>query len=341
MANFKQYQDLIANGLWRDPAQAQRKEVLVTIGEATLILTDHQGRTQAHWSIAALARANPGETPAIFHPDGDPEESLELDADQAQMIAALDRIRTHINRRRPHPGRLRLVILIAVLAAILAGGVFWLPDAMRRHAIAVVPKAKRAEIGEALQAEIARVSGPACDQPEGQIALNRLTARVAPNEPNLRIAVVRQGVTGALLLPGRTMLLNRTLIEDFEEPDVVAGYIVAELYRSASADPLAALLNRAGVASSFRLLTTGDLPSGTIRKYAEYLLTGDKDRPATEMLIPRFAEAQVRSTPYAYALDVTGETTLDLIEADPFANTTPPPLLRDADWLRLQTICGA
>ena len=28
------------------------------------------------------------------------------------------------------------------------------------------------------------------------------------------------------------------------------------------------------------------------------------------------------------------------VEADPFADTAPPPLLRDADWLRLQTICG-
>jgi len=336
---FSQYQNLTATGLWRQTPESQRLEVLATVGEATLILTDKNGQTVAHWSIAALARANPGEMPAIFHPDGDPGETLELSASHSEMVGALDRMRTHISRRRPHPGRLRLVILIAVLGAVIAGGVFWLPDAMRRHAIAVVPKAKRVEIGEALQAEIARVSGPACDQPEGQAALNKLAARVAPDEPSLKVEVVRQGVTGALLLPGRTMLLNRSVVEDFEEPDVAAGYIVAELYRAASGDPLAALLNRAGLASSFRLLTTGDLPQGTIRKYAEYLLTGTQPRPDIDQLIPRFEAAQVRSTPYAYAIDVTGETVLDLIEADPFASDAPPPLLRDADWLRLQTIC--
>ena len=340
MSVFQQYQNLTAVGLWRDSVEAQRREVVVTIGEATLILTDNKGQTLAHWSIGALDRANPGEVPAIFHPDGDPGETLELAADHAAMIAALDRMRSHIERRRPHPGRLRLFILIAVLGAVLAGGIFWLPDAMRRHAISVVPKAKRAEIGEALQAEIARVSGPACDAPRGQAALDRLTARIAPQEPTLSVEVVRQGVTGALLLPGRRMLLNKSLIEDYEEPDVVAGYVVAELYRGTSGDPLAALLNRAGLTASFRLLTTGNLPSGTIRKYAEYLLTGPDARPPADALIPRFAEAQLRSTPYAYALDVTGESVLDLIEADPFADTAPPPLLRDADWLRLQTICG-
>lgn len=339
MASFSQYQDLSATGLWRDSTEAQRREVTATIGKATLILTDPQGRTVAHWSIAALARANPGETPAVFHPDGDPGETLELGPDQGAMIAALDRMRVHIERRRPHPGRLRLMILIAVIAAVVGAGIFWLPDAMRRHAIEVVPKAKRAEIGEALKAEIARVSGPACDGTEGLAALAGLTRRVAPEEPGLKLEVVRQGVKGALLLPGRTMLLNRALIEDFEEPDVVAGYIVAELLRAASGDPLAALLNRSGVAASFRLLTTGDLPRGTIRSYADYLLTGPKTLPPADQLIPRFARAQVRSSPFAYALDVTGESVLPLIEADPFANTVPPPLMRDADWLRLQTIC--
>ena len=36
---------------------------------------------------------------------------------------------------------------------------------------------------------------------------------------------------------------------------------------------------------------------------------------------------------------MTGETVLGLIEADPFAKEAPPPLLRDAEWLQLQTIC--
>ena len=41
-----------------------------------------------------------------------------------------------------------------------------------------------------------------------------------------------------------------------------------------------------------------------------------------------------------YALDTTGERTLALIEADPFASTPPQPLMSDGDWLRLQAICG-
>jgi hypothetical protein len=50
--------------------------------------------------------------------------------------------------------------------------------------------------------------------------------------------------------------------------------------------------------------------------------------------------ANLRTTPYAYAVDITGETTLQLIEADPMSGKETRPVLSDADWLRLQGICG-
>ena len=60
----------------------------------------------------------------------------------------------------------------------------------------------------------------------------------------------------------------------------------------------------------------------------------------TETLLAGFEAWSVRAAPYAYARDETGETTLGLIEADPFADGAPPALLSDSDWLRLQAICG-
>jgi len=61
------------------------------------------------------------------------------------------------------------------------------------------------------------------------------------------------------------------------------------------------------------------------------------DRP---IWLNALAAANIRSTPYALALDGTGEETVRLIEADPIKPADSRPLLRDADWLRLQAICG-
>lgn len=335
-----EYQQLVATGLWRETPEAQRREVTVTIGEATLILSDERARALAHWSLPALVRANPGAFPAIYHPDGDPGETLELEDTQTEMIRALDRLRAAIDRRRPHPGRLRLILLVLMLGAVIVGGIFWLPDALRRHAVAVVPLAKRAEIGATLKDEITRVAGQTCDWPEGQDALDRLADRIAPQDTQLRVSIVPSAVKGAVFLPGRQVLLNKMLIEDYDEPDVAAGFILAELLRAATNDPLDEFLRFAGARASFQLLTIGDVPSGSLRKYAEHLLIRDRTPLDTDALLTRFATARVRSGPYAYALDISGEKTLPLIEGDPFRTEAPPPLLRDADWLRLQEICG-
>jgi len=39
-------------------------------------------------------------------------------------------------------------------------------------------------------------------------------------------------------------------------------------------------------------------------------------------------------------LDITGETTLPLIEADALRTDTPRPSLSDTAWVSLQGICG-
>ena len=65
MTAFREYERLEATGLWRATPEAQRREVLVSVGEATLTISDFQGRALTHWSLAAILRKNPGRMPAI------------------------------------------------------------------------------------------------------------------------------------------------------------------------------------------------------------------------------------------------------------------------------------
>ena len=105
-------------------------------------------------------------------------------------------------------------------------------------------------------------------------------------------------------------------------------------------DPLRRLLRAVGPIETFRLLTTGDIAPAALAAYAETVLTVHGDRPADPVLLARFAAAGVPSTPFAYEEDVTGETTLALIEADPLRGKAEAPLLSDAEWVSLQGICG-
>jgi hypothetical protein len=336
MTALNQYDRLEASGLWRATPDEQRREVVVSIGDATLVISDLRDHALAHWSLAAIERVNPDETPAIYHPDGDPGETLELAADAPEMIAAIEKLHRAIERSRPHPGRLRIVSVLVsclVVAALIA---FWLPGAMLRHTVSVVPAVNRVTIGKALLARIERVSGPACSDPAGRAALKKLEAEMG----GATLVVLPAGVRDALSLPGGIILLNRAVIEDFEDPDVAIGYIIVERERAKATNPLEALLKVSGVAASFHLITTGTLTEETLDAYAQYLLTAPKVALSEAQILNGFASAEVRSTPYAYGVDVSGETVLGLIEADPMTGREVRTILKDSDWIRLQNICG-
>lgn len=337
MTALTQYARLEASGLWRATPEDQRREVVVSIGDATLTITDMRDQPLAHWSLAAIHRANPGKRPAVFHPEGDSGETLELAVSEAQMIDALEKLRRAVDRARPRPGRLRgLGLLVSVtLVALLAW--LWLPGALVRHTVAVVPDVKRAEIGSALLERIERLTGPACAAPAGLRALQNLRARLGTGP----VIVLPGDLVTSLHLPGGTIVIDRALVEDYEEPDVAAGFILAEAVLSQVSDPFYDLLDAVGPRASFQLLTTGNLKGETLDLYARHLLTQPSAQPADDELLAAFETRGVRSTPYAYARDVTGETVLGLIEADPMARRETAPLLSDADWLRLQSICGA
>ncbi len=336
MTALTKYARLEASALWRSSPGEQRREVIVSVGDATLMISDMRDQAITHWSLAAVERANPGVRPAIFFPDGDPGETLELPETEAQMIDAIEKLRRAVEKSRPRPGRLRWLGMAVSLALVAALAVFWFPGALVSHTVSVVPPVKRAEIGTALLERIERMTGPACRQEPGQRALQMLRARLGSGP----LHVLPSAIATSLHLPGGIIVLDRALIEDFEEPDVVAGFVLAEKTIAAQIDPLFVLLQTAGTAASFQLLTTGHLKSAVLDQFAETLLTETRPAPEDAALLAAFAERNIRSTPYAYARDVTGESVLALIEADPLAGETPAALLSDADWLRLQGICG-
>ncbi|MGJ8544373.1 MAG: hypothetical protein ACSHWZ_02940 [Sulfitobacter sp.] len=336
MTALSKYDRLEASALWRPDSDAQRREVIVSIGNSTLVISALNDTALTHWSLAAIERANPGETPAIYHPDGDPGETLEIAENHGEMIDAVEKLRRAVARTRPKPGRLRWMGGAGMLAAVLALVLFWLPGAVRDHALSVVPQAKRDQIGEALLARLERISGSPCDDPAGVKALQTLSARLRAGELMVMPAMTQPSV----FLPGGYIVLSRALIEDYEEPDVAAGFVLAEASRRAQTDPLGDLLTFGGLRETLRLLTTGDVSAAALDGYAEALMALPRPPAPLQPLLARFEKAALRSAPYAYALDITGETTLPLIEGDPMNGKATEPLISDGDWLRLQGLCG-
>ncbi len=340
MTALTEYQRLECPGLWRESAEAQRREVIVALGDATVVISDGRSeRALAHWSLPAVARLNPGAMPALYAPGEGPGETLEID--EPAMVAALEKVHSIIEARRPHPGRLRMTVLGGITAGVVALGIFWLPGALVSHTAAALPFAKRQEIGVDILADLARLGGAPCASRLGDRALSQLATRLfGPGAT--QIFVMREGVSDAVHLPGQILVINRRLVEAEDSPEVAAGYLLAERLRAETADPMVKLLNWAGLRATFRLLTTGQLPQEALIGYAEVLLTTPPAPVDAGALLARFDAAGIGSTAYAYALDPTGETVLPLIEADPHPAGAAgrAAVLPDAAWVALQGICG-
>lgn len=337
MTALDKYSRLETAGVWRPAPGEPRSNVTVTFGSSTLTISDMAGRALSHWSLAAVERVNPGQTPPLFAPSAEATETLELD--DTLMVEAVERVRRAVARQRPQTGWLRRVSLWAGAALLAYGAIGWLPGAIVDHTARVLPQPIRADVGGQVFRSMTRVSGQPCRSDRGDRTLAQLHARlIAPAKGG--ILVMPSGVEPSLALPGGLILLNRALIEDYEEPSVAAGYILEESARRSSNAPLHNLLDHVGLIATVRLLTTGQIDPEILEAYSETLVSEIKAQVTSEHLLTLFTERKVASTPYAYARDVSGESVLSLIEGDPMRGQTPPQLLTDADWLALQNICG-
>lgn len=337
MTALKKYQRLESHGLWRETPGAQRRDVVVGFREATLILSDPRTDVAlAHWSLPAIERLNPGDMPAVFGPGFDAHETLELE--DPDMIAALAQVRGAVDAAIPRPGRLRGSLVLGGTLLLLAGLLGLGPGVLVRHTAGVVPEPARRLIGEDVLQAMTPLTGQSCASDPADQALARLSLRLWGKDSLWRLHLVRDGVRGTLSLPGHILLIDRRLTED--KPEVLAGYLLAEQARFEQTDALEPVLRHAGISATFALLTKGKLPPESLKGYGEVLLQR-ADAPLDPVpLLALFAKAEVPSTPYALARDPTGETTLPLIEADPYRGGSELVLIPASDWLALQQACN-
>lgn len=338
MTALSKYQRLEASALWRDSISGQRRDVIVSLGDASLVITDKNERPLTHWSLAAVQRANPGAMPAVFHPDGDPDETLELGENEAEMVEAIEKLRQVIERRRPKPGRLRMISFLTILTVFAALMVFWMPGAVRDYTLRVLPDVTERDIGNGLLQELERFTGRACTSSLSTRALDQLTDRLFDRP--VSIAILREGVESVRALPGNVIVVSHTLVEDYDTPDVLAGYLLQLNLDTEPREMLQHALQTAGFMPTFRLLTTGHLPQATLAEFAKELLNSPAVPPEDPRLINAFYAQEVAITPYALARDITRQDTARLLSAETKRPSPARPVLNDTLWVGLQGICG-
>ena len=285
MTALDQYVRLESGGLWRADADAQRRDVVVSFGDATLVISDQAGRPLTHWSLPAVIRQNPGERPAIYTPDEDASETVEIAEDT--MIDAIEQVRKALIKAKPHPGKLRHLVTAGFIAVTVLLAVFWLPGALTRQTLSVVPQPKRVEIGAAILGHMQLETGAACREERALEAASRFAQRLFGTSTTTQIIVLPELPSGAVAIPGNLIVLDYTLLQGTDDPAVAAGYVLAAHVDRMQQDPLANVLTNAGLTVTFKLLTTGDIPTDILRNSASTIAQMPWiDRPADTLVLP-------------------------------------------------------
>ena len=333
MTVLAKYQRLETEGIWRPSPSEQRKDVIVSIGKATVTIAAANGTALAHWSLPAIQRLNPGQVPAVFGPGGDAPETLELADDE--VVGAIEKVLAAIRGKTENPSRLRTLAQVTVAGALVFGLAAWLPGAISRYTASLVPEVVRSHIGNDILAKTERVAGTPCSSPAGDRALIALGERLFPGR-DANIVVLPSALAETAHLPDNIFLIGHRLVEDFETPEVVAGHLLAEDMRRGAHPPLARLLEAQGIRASLALLSKGRLRDDDTKRMAEWVVSGQPDPVSEQKLLDIMQLHGVASEPIAYAIDISGEKTLTLIEG---ASHDTQPVLSDTDWIALQGIC--
>lgn len=331
MTALHQYQRLEAAGLWRDGKDAQRREVIIGLRDATIVLTDPKtDMPLTQWSLPAIVRISEVAGFVTFASAEDGLETLEID--DPAMIAAFDKLRYVIDRRRRRPGRLRGALMAGAAAAVIAGAAIWVPLRLTSFTAARLPQAARAAIGALALADIQKTTGSACNAHMGQIAAQNLARRISATDPP-SILVLRTGLPRPLALSGGMILLPADMVSAADGPDMLAGLVLAEMVRADGHDPLADILNHAGFVASLRLLSSGALPSDALAGYGIALAATDPAPLDPALLQDAFAQTKISAQSYL--------ATVSIQVTDPMPNGSEPIVLEDADFLGLQYICDS
>jgi len=339
MTALEKYARLEGPGVWKANPDAQRRDVVVSLGEASLMLADaRSGAVVSHWSLPAVQRLTRGTKPALIAPGPDTGgETLELD--DSTLIEALETIRAAL-MPKPPLRRLRWA-LVGVSALALLAAAWWLPGVLVERTAAIVPPAMRTQIGrEVLDGLTLSATGERiCAEPHARQALATLRGRVLGND--WRISVVT-GVPGlvAAHLPGNLIVLGADLVERLDSAEALTGWILSEAIAADARDPLLDALGYAGTRATLALLTTGTLPDDALIGYWQARLVRPATYPDAETLGAQLDALGVSPTAYALSLPLDAAALAEALADRPSAPRDGIRLLTDGEWLTLQAICS-
>ena len=258
MTAIDKYTRLEALGQWRESPDEPPREVVVSFENATLVLSDLDEKPLCHWAMAATFRLKLDGASAVYTPDTEGFETLEInDAEMVEAIAQVSLAAVTITRRTPWLRWIFLVFLAGIIGAILYSA----PNLLRAQAIRMTALESARKLGTDM---VAALDTDICREPRGDIARALFQSRLFTD--GSIVLLITRGQKQASAFPGGVVLIDSSTLQSMQSPDELATLTTALAAQSKST--LAQLFEASSPRELFQYITSGELSEERLAKVA-------------------------------------------------------------------------
>lgn len=323
-------------GIFFDGNTTARRDVVVELTPAALIVRDAGGQILAQWPHAEIDQVvSPDQVLRLGHGRA---SLARLEIRDPAFAVAIDEAAARVDRTGTVQRRMSMkmaALLIVAVASIATMALVALP-ALASRLTPLMPLGVERRLGQAVDAQLRATLGRGsanapleCGETEKEkaghaalaVLLGRLEAGAALPMP-LRAGVLRRKEANAIALPGGQIYVFEGLIARAETPDELAAVIAHEIGHVARRDGVKAVLETAGLSFLFGMLFGDFVGGGAIVVAAKSVLQSSYSR-----------ETEAAADAYAVALmNATGgqaEALAALLARIDDLHATGPAILRD------------
>lgn len=272
MTALDKYTRLEAIGQWREAPDDIPTEVVVSFGDATLVLSDLDENPLCHWAMAATNRISLIGKHAVYTPDTEGFETLEISA--PEMIEAISQV-SSAGSETPQKKRRVFGVFIIFLLALVGGIVYAAPVLLQAQANRMTSPASARKLGmdmfHALDLKL-------CHEARADIAKSLFENRAFP-KTDIELLIVKDEAAEHVF-PGHVIVLGNDRLRGISSPEMLASLINTIMFEKSSLDAIKNLFSDSNPGELFDYVTTGALPVERILAAADKIM---EESPSTEI----------------------------------------------------------
>ncbi len=276
MTAIDKYTRLEALGQWREGPNTPPREVVVSFGNATLLLSDLNENPLCHWAMAATSRLSLDGANAVYTPDTEGFETLEIDdAEMVEAIAQVSRAAVNRNHRTPWLRWIFIGLLVAATGAIF----YTTPSLLQGQAVRMTGPESARKLGTDM---VAALETDTCRNPQADVARDIFQSRLFPD--GRALLLIARDQQHATVFPGGVVVIGGDALQAMRGPSDLARLATTLFAQSEVA--LAQMFEASSPRELFKYITTGQLSDERLAQAAQSIVDGPELRETAEYTAP-------------------------------------------------------